>query len=154
MLISGKHFQNAYVTRDAEAAVERLRATADVRFHVINDFNDMETWTPEGMTSMSMRLALVWVDDMQYEFVQPLAYSSLFSPALPEGNGLVHHHTAVRVEDWDSFAEEVKKSPFPIVMKGEIGDCKYMYLDTRDMLGHVMEFAYLPDAMWAQIGGR
>ena len=96
----GQHYQNAYVTRDIGKAVEKFRQWADTR-QVIETEVEVPLWTPEGEGLGRQKLAFVWVEDLNYELIQPVSGEvlKLYSDALPDDDSLQFHHVCHRVED-------------------------------------------------------
>lgn len=152
-MIEGRHYQNAYVTGDAAAAAERLRARADVRQETLIE-SAIEVTTPDGPATLHNRLALIWVGDLQYELIEPIGHSPLYSPAIADDGSLRLHHIAMRIDDWADFRRRVDRQPFPLVMEGAHGELKFLYLDARPLLGHYLEYLSCPDAVWTGMGGR
>src|ERR1700749_186379 len=71
-VIEGQHYQNAYVTRDIDKAVERFTARADVR-SVVQFEATTEVQTAVGRRPHSLKMAFIWVGALQYEFLEPVA---------------------------------------------------------------------------------
>lgn len=93
--------------------------------------------------------------DLQYEFIQPISDpGGVFAAAMATGNAVTLHHLAFRVADWDAFRAKVDLLPYPIVLEGNAGDLKFVYLDARAVLGHYLEYVWMTDEMWTRIGGR
>lgn len=155
-MITGRHFQNAYVTRNVDQAVARFRTRADVRT-VLETEVAVEIWTPQGTGTGVQKLAFVWVEDFQYELIEPLSGDvlAIYRDALPEGDGLKFHHVCHAVEDWDRLMARVEAQPCPIVLKGGTpGLLQFLYLDTREWLGHYTEYVWMVPERWAAMGGR
>ena len=152
-MLEGRHYQNAYVVQDAASAAGRLRACADVRRETLVE-SVIDVATPSGRATLHNRLALIWVGDLQYELIEPVGYSALYSPAIAGDGSLRLHHTATRVADWDDFRRRVERQTFPVVMEGEHGPLKFLYLDARPLLGHYLEYLCCPEAVWTGMGGR
>ena len=155
-MLVGKHYQNAYVTRDIAAATERFRREADVRT-VLETEVTVELWTPEGSGRGTQKLAFVWIEDLQVELIQPGPGDvlSLYRDALPPDASIRFHHVCHRVDDWASLLREVDRGPYPVVLKGGTpGFLEFLYLDTRDWLGHYLEYVWMVPERWAAMGGR
>jgi hypothetical protein len=153
-MIEGSHYQNAYVTRDVARAVDRFTAQAEVR-DVIQFEAPNEVITRDGLRTQVNRFAFLWVGGLQYEFIQPVSdAANVFTPVLPDDDSLRFHHSCMRVQDWDTFRARVDKQPFPVVIEGHYDGTKFLYLDTRELLGHYMEYAWMTDENWARMGGR
>ena len=152
----GKHYQNAYVTRDLEKAVASFRAHADPRL-VIETEVEVPLWTPQGEGVGAQKLAFVWIGDLNYELIQPVSGDVLkiYSEALPDDDSLIFHHVCHRVDDWDALEAHIADNPFPVVLKGGApGVLQFCYVDTRPWLGHYTEYLCCNEERWGQLGGR
>jgi len=78
----------------------------------------------------------------------------MFAPMLPEDDLPRFHHSCARVPDWDDFRRRVDEQPYPVVIEGAGSDLKFLFLDTRDLLGHYLEYTWMTDASWQRLGGR
>ncbi len=151
-MIHGKHFQNAYITRDIDKWVERFRTQAGVEdarsFEVSVEFK-----TPAGVGTN--KLAFIWIDNLQYELIEPVSGAvDIYADDLPDDDSLKFHHICMRVDDWDSFRAEVDRQPYKVVLEGGGDQLRFLYLDARDFLGHYLEYVWMTDERWAQVGGR
>lgn len=153
-MFEGQQYQTAYVTRDVDAAMTRFRSQADVRLDSqIQMPIAIRTGAGETAT-MDCKLGFIWVGATQYEFIQPLAgWVDMYRDFLPSDDSLALHHICQRVADWDDFRSRVDRQPYPLVMEGESGPLKFLYLDARADLGHYLEYTAMPDAMWTMLGG-
>jgi hypothetical protein len=152
-MLEGHHFQNAYVTRDVDKWVQTFRERGKVD-RVLTYEGTTPVTTAEGMVTQTNKLAFVWVGDLQYELIQPIAGSvQVYSDALPTGDGLQFHHICMRVPEWDEFRARVDQQPYPIVIEGGNEKLRFLYLDTRPLLGHYVEYTWMTDERWLQIGG-
>ena len=154
-MIEGLHYQNAYVTRDIDKAVERFTARADVR-SVVQFEATTEVQTALGRRPHSLKMAFIWIGDLQYEFLEPVAEAvPMLAPMLPDDDRPRFHHSCARVPDWEDFRRRVDEQPYPVVIEGEgASGLKFLFLDTRDLLGHYLEYTWMTDASWARLGGR
>jgi len=155
-MLMGRHFQNAYVTRDVDRAVTGFRERADVR-KLIETEVSVELWTQQGTGTGVQKLAFVWIEDLQIELIQPISGDvlALYRDALPIDDALNFHHVCHRVADWDVLIESIARQPWPIVLRGGTpGLLEFLYLDTRPWLGHFLEYTWMVPARWAQLGGR
>ncbi|WP_336968580.1 VOC family protein [Sphingobium aromaticiconvertens] len=155
-MIVGRHFQNAYVTRDVDKAVAQFKQRADVR--TLSEIEvPVQLWTPQGEGKGVQKLAFVWVGDMQFELIQPKEGDvlALYRDALPGDDRLSFHHICQIVDDWDAFMAQVEQQPYPVVLKGGTpGMLQFIYLDTRAWLGHYIEYVWMQPERWAAMGGR
>jgi catechol 2,3-dioxygenase-like lactoylglutathione lyase family enzyme len=155
-MIIGRHYQNAYVTRNLDHAIARFREHADLRT-VLQTEVEVKLWTPHGEGVGVQKLAFIWIEDLQFELIEPQSGEvlALYRDALPADDGLVFHHTCHRVDDWDAFMALVDRQPFTIVLKGGTPDAlQFVYLDTRALLGYYLEYVWMVPERWAAMGGR
>lgn len=155
-MITGRHYQNAYVTRNVDKAVAEFRERAEVRT-VLETEVAVEVWTPQGTGTGVQKLAFVWVEDLNYELIEPKSGDvlAIYRDALPEGDGLKFHHVCHVVDDWDALMAKVERQPYPVVLKGgTAGLLQFLYLDTREWLGHYTEYVWMVPDRWAAMGGR
>lgn len=155
-MITGRHYQNAYVTRNVDKAVMDFKRHADIR-SLMEIEVPVQLWTPQGEGQGVQKLAFVWVGDMQFELIQPKDGDvlALYRDALPVDDGLQFHHVCHVVDDWDAFMAKVEQQPFPIVLKGGTpGLLQFVYLDTRQWLGHYVEYVWMVPERWQAMGGR
>lgn len=152
-MIEGHHFQNAYITRDIDKAVEAFQAVADVR-KILRHEGTTNVVTTAGAGFQTTKLAFIWVGDMQYEFIQPVSGAvEIYSDPLPDDDALKFHHICMRVKDWDEFRARVNQQPYPVVLEGGGDALKFLYLDAREFLGHYLEYVWMTDERWGQMGG-
>lgn len=155
-MITGRHYQNAYVTRNVDKAVAEFRERADVR-SIMEIEVPVQLWTPQGEGVGVQKLAFVWVEDLNFELIQPKDGETLkiYRDALPDDDRLVFHHVCHVVDDWDELMGKVAEQPYPIVLKGGTpGMLQFCYLDTRPWLGHYLEYVWMRPERWAAMGGR
>ena len=105
MMFQGRHFQNAYITRDLDKQAQRLNALG-VRQHLITEA-DMEVKTRNGTARMANKIYFGWVGDLQYELIDWTAIgtpetssqmSLTLALALPESGGGLHVWNINRME--------------------------------------------------------
>src|SRR5665213_1635802 len=99
-MITGRHFQNAYVTRNRDKAVAGFNARADVR-KVLEFEGPVHLWTPKGEGTGVQKLAFIWVEDLNLEVIEPQQGETLaiYRDALPDDDRLVFHHVCQIVDD-------------------------------------------------------
>jgi hypothetical protein len=153
-MLEGRIYQNAYVTRDIDQTFAAFTARADARSAVKFEATS-EVVTAAGRGSQTVKLAFIWVGDFQYELIEPVREpTSMFGDWLPDGDGPRFHHSCARVDDWDDFRARAGQSPYPVVIEGAGQDLRFLFLDTRALLGHYMEYTWMADTAWERIGGR
>lgn len=155
-MMIGRHYQNAYVTRNVDKAVAAFKKQDNVRTLMTFEV-PVELWTPHGSGKGTQKLAFIWIEDFNIELIEPKAGDvlAIYRNALAGDDRLVLHHVCHRVEDWDAFMGQALQSPFPVVLRGGApGALQFAYLDTRDWLGHYTEYVWMTPDRWRQMGGR
>ncbi len=147
------HFQNAYVTRDIDKAMQLMQERYGIeRFLCIDP--DVEVMTPDGPRRSICRAALGWADsDMMIELIEPRGGSvDIYSCALPEDDSPRFHHAAMRVDDWDRIHEYLEREGWTIAVEHHMPEgLNFMYVDARDTLGHYLEYVWAVPEMWDYI---
>ncbi len=152
-MLEGHHYQNAYVTRDIDKWVATFERQAKID-RLLRYEGTTSVTTPQGPATQTNKLAFIWVGDLQYELIQPVSGTvDLYDRDLPEGDGLHFHHICMRVADWTSFRARVDQQPYPVVLEGGGDALRFVYLDARPFLGHYLEYTWMTDERWTQMGG-
>ena len=152
-MLEGFHYQNAYVTRDIDKWIEAFKQRAKID-RLMTYEGTTPVVTPRGQVTQTNKLAFIWVGDMQYELIQPVDGDvSIYRDALPADDGLQFHHICMRVPDWDDFRARVADQPYPVVLEGGGDALRFLYLDARPFLGHYLEYTWMTDERWGQMGG-
>ena len=153
-MIEGRHFQNAYITRDIEKGIAQFRERANVEGAQSFEIGT-EMWTPGGSGVAVNKLCFIWIDNLQYELIQPVSGPvSMYTDALPDDDSLKFHHICMRVPEWKPFRARIETQPYPVVYEGKTGGTRFLYLDARDFRGHYLEYLYMSDEGWVRIGVR
>jgi hypothetical protein len=155
-MLVGRHYQNAYITRDLRKGIEDFKRYADVRT-IMEAEVPVQLWTPAGEGTGTQKLAFIWIGDLQVELIQPGEEDvlSIYRDALPDDDRVKFHHICQRVDDWEAFMGAVPEQPFPMVLKGGTpGMLQFAYLDTTPWLGHYTEYVWMVPERWSQMGGR
>jgi hypothetical protein len=155
-MFTGHHWQNAYICDDIETAIKLFQTRADIGEIPVLDV-EQSLWTPAGMKRVASRLAFIWIDDLQYELIQPVEDQTGIYANYQDNGGVIHfHHVCNRVADWNSFRVAVDQQDMPVVLERAIeGDAlKFLYLDGRAFCGHYLEYIWATDERWLQMGGR
>lgn len=145
-------FQNAYVTRNLDHAVETVRKT-----HGLDDFiffdPDIEVRTPMGTGRAQVRVASAWAGTTQIEIIQPVGgMIDLYLPYLPADDTLRFHHSAVRIDDWGTFRTQVASSGWTVAYESGLDGLEFVYLDARETLGHYVEYMWCTPEWWQALG--
>lgn len=108
-----------------------------------------------GRGVQSNKLAFIWIGDLQYELIEPVSGAvDLYRNALPADDSPVFHHICMRVDDWDGLRTRVDQQQYPVVLEGGSDTLKFLYLDARSFLGHYLEYTWMTDERWNQLGSR
>lgn len=148
------HYQNAYITRDLDRALAMFRT--QYGFEGFKHFDvTYELKTPRGSGTASVRLALGWIGNVQYELIQPVSgWVEVYEEGLPDGAELGFHHVAMRVHDWETFRARLDREKRPVVMEGGTpGQLLWLYVDARDSVGHYLEYCWMSPERWKGLGG-
>ncbi len=80
--------------------------------------------------------------NLRIDLIEPQDTESIFYTFLEEGNSGLHH-IGFQVEDVDEKIKEWDLMGFKQVILSKIGSNKFVYYDTTDILGHMLEFGQL-----------
>jgi len=153
-MLEGRHYQNAYVTRDIDRAVAGFKTRSAVRDIRVFEA-PTEVQTPGGRGMLVSRLAFIWIDNLQYELIQPVSgLVDIYRDALPADDSLKFHHICMRIDNWQEFRPRVDRQSFPVVLEGGGEQLRFLYLDARAFLGHYLEYVWMTAERWTQVGGR
>jgi hypothetical protein len=153
-MLEGRHYQNAYITRDIDKAVESFRARGGVQDARVFEAT-VEVQTPAGRGIAVSKLSFIWINNLQYELIQPVSgLVDVYRDALPADDSLKLHHICMRVDNWQEFRARVEHQRFPVVLEGGSEHLRFLYLDARDFLGHYLEYTWMTPERWTQLGGR
>lgn len=156
-MITGQHYQNAYIVADIDVAIAEFRTRAE--YGEVRPFAiEQELWTPDGLRKVSTKLCFIWIGDLQYELIEVVEdesgiYSNWQGAGQP-GGGLLHfHHVCMRVPEWELFRAAVAEQDLPVVLEraNEGDQLKFLYLDARAFCGHYLEYVWMSDERWAQL---
>jgi hypothetical protein len=133
--------QVCVVVEDLQAAMERYWKLFGIGPWQIYTFEPPELsdrtirGKPEPYT---MRLALAFMGDVQWELIQPLSGPSIYQEFLAErGEGV--HHVSFGVDDYDDAVESMKKQGIGMLMGGSWNGATFGYMDTEKDLGVIVE---------------
>jgi hypothetical protein len=152
------HFQNAYVTRDLDAAIELFRVQygfAGFSRHEVS----YECKTPVRSGTATVKLALGWIGNIQYELIQPVSgvidvYTDCATADATDRSVLHFHHICMRVSDWDEFRAQLDREKQAVVAEGGTpGHLLWLYVDARRTLGHYLEYCWMTPERWQALGG-
>jgi Glyoxalase/Bleomycin resistance protein/Dioxygenase superfamily len=154
-MITGRHFQNAYICADIDASIADFARRAEIG-KVTPFAVEQSLWTPAGMKRVATRLAFIWIGDLQYELIEVVDDETGIYGNFQNGGGHMHfHHSCTRVAEWEPFRAAVAQQQLPVVLeRANPGDnLKFLYLDAREFCGHYLEYSWMTDDMWMRLGG-
>jgi hypothetical protein len=154
-MILENHYQNAYITADLDKALAMFRTQYGFDgFKRLEVSYELKTPAARGMATVKM--ALGWIGNLQYELIQPVAgLVDVYREGLPDEYPLRFHHVCMRIHDWAEFRAGLDRQKRPIVMEGGTpGHLQFVYVDARDSLGHYLEYCWMTPERWAAMGGR
>ncbi|GAB3115164.1 VOC family protein [Aestuariicella hydrocarbonica] len=152
-MFEGQHYQNGYITRNIEKAIERFRQNSDV-VEVASYEVPVEITTAKGKGTAVSKLAFIWVNNLQYELIEPVSgLVDVYTDELPDDDSVKFHHSCMRVADWDDFRSRVDEMGYPVVIEGGSDQLKFLYLDAREVVGHYLEYVWMTPERWKVLGG-
>jgi Glyoxalase/Bleomycin resistance protein/Dioxygenase superfamily len=153
-MLEGQHYQNAYITRDIEKAIEGIRARS-AGAKVMRFEGPVEVTTAKARGTAISKLAFIWINNLQYELIQPVSgLVDIYKDELPEDDSLRFHHICMRVPEWDNFRARVDQEGYRVVLEGGSDMLKYIYIDAREFVGHYLEYVWMTPQRWTAMGGK
>jgi hypothetical protein len=146
-----RHYQNAYVTRDLDGAMQLLGQQYGLSNFIVFE-PDMILKTPGGERPAKVKAALAWSGGLQIELIEPVSgfvdpYLAYLPPATASAAARLHH-IALRRDDLDEMREEISRLGLPLAFEGSVPGLIFVYLDGRETLGHYVEYVWAEPAMW------
>jgi hypothetical protein len=141
LLASRLPYQHGYVTSDVERAVSCFGRELGITRFAVQDLT-LTPDSPRGKLSISCRFAFAFLDGLMVELIEPVSGDTgVYAAALPgSGFAVVLHHLAYLVDetaDWTAFRDRV--DPAALLLESA-GSLSYLYVDTRERLGHCLEY--------------
>jgi hypothetical protein len=133
----------AYVTRDLQLGMRRLGGAFGLdSFHV---YPTGGVGTPNG--TALLEVAVSGVGGGAVEVIQPVGGDDeIYRRFLPDDpSNIALHHFASRIlgpSEWDMVMDAVRSRHLDTPVRGEADGFKYIYLDLRSYLGHILEFIW------------
>jgi hypothetical protein len=153
-MFEGQHYQNAYITRDIGKAIEGFRARSGVEM-VMTFEGPVQVSTPKGRGTAVSKLAFIWINNLQYELIQPVSgLVDIYTDQLPDDDSLKFHHICMRVPEWDNFRARIDQKGCRVVLEGGGDMLKYLYIDAREFVGHYLEYVWMTPERWTALGGK
>jgi hypothetical protein len=152
-MFEGHLYQLGYICDDINEGIDQFRGRGMTHEPMVMEI-EQPVDSPRGEVVNKMKLAFIWIGDMQYELIQPIADPlGIYGNCVSNGGPLRFHQTCVRVPDWAEFRARVAQQDLPVAMERDLGgdNLKFLYLDARKQVGHYLEYTWMTDAAWDQI---
>jgi hypothetical protein len=145
LLASRLPYQHGYVTNDAQRAIGHFGQQLGITKFAVRDMT-LTPVSPRGPLTIRCLIGFAYLDGVMIEVIEPVSGDAeLYTSALPaSGFAIVLHHLAYLVDeaaDWQAFRDRV--DPAALVFespRSSLGSLSYLYVDTRDQLGHHLEY--------------
>lgn len=125
----GKIHHIGYVYKNGEEAVKQFKSLFGIK-----KFNRVDMGVVNVARSM--------IGKLQIDLIEPKDKKSIFNDFLENRNvGL--HHIGYLVDNIDEKIKEWDSKGFKQVLGGILPPAKFVYFDTTDTLGHIIEFLQL-----------
>lgn len=136
-------FQNAYVTRDLDRAIELCGPAMGIGDFAAMDY-ELLLATDSGEKTIQLRVATGWAGAIQVELIQPVSgHVAPYVGGLPQdANDFVprFHHIAVRRDDPDALEREVAAMGLPVIFRTGGNGISSVFIDATARFGHPIEF--------------
>jgi len=106
------------------------------------ELKDLEIKFGGSTRKISMKLAFTHVGDTQLELIE--AEGKCFYTEFLENSGEGVNHIGVYVKDFDNELSKYMERGIQIIQEGEIMGVRWVYLDTVDIFGFVLELIEVP----------
>ncbi len=118
-----------FVNENVEEAVKKFKSLFGIEKFI---------WVEMGV----VKVARSMIGKLQIDLIEPQDSESIFHTFLEKENvGL--HHIGYLVENIDEKIKEWDSKGLKQVLGGIISTAKFVYFDTTDILGHIIEFLHL-----------
>lgn len=135
-------YQAGIVVRDMDKTIARYQKVLGIGSW---DFMEIDPSTVSDMTyhggqvEHKFRAAFAMVGPIQLELIQPVEGDNIYSDFLEEHGEGLHHLGHVRVDNLQDAIEKFEKEGFPCLQSGRFAGGGYAYMDTRGLLGTLIE---------------
>ncbi len=144
-----KVVQIAIVVRDIEAAAKHWAALLNKpvpEIRTTRPGNEVDVIYRGKPSNGQVKLTFFILGDVVIELLEPITEGTAWKEFLDEhGEGV--QHIGFKVVDVDNMSAELEKAGYPIIHKGryDSDDGTYIYYDTQDALGVVIELLHSDD---------
>jgi len=136
-------FQNAYVTRDLDCAINLCGPAMGIGDFVAMDYKLLLA-TDAGEKAIQLRVATGWAGAIQVELIQPVSgHVAPYVSGLPEDEADFvprFHHVAVRRDDPEALEREVTAMGLPVLFRTGGNGISSVFVDAMARFGHPIEF--------------
>jgi hypothetical protein len=153
-MIEGDFYQLGYVCNNLEEGIAQFRGRGMTREpHILEVALAVDS--PQGQVINQLRLAFIWIGDVQYELIEAVTDPlGIYANAPSNGAPIRFHQICMRVRgSWEDFLARTKAQDLPVVLWSDMGrdNLKFLYIDARSTMGHYLEYVWMTDAQWEQI---
>jgi len=121
-----------YVFKDVEEALKNFKKIFGIEKAIRFDY----------VVVKGARFLIGKQSNLRIDLIEPQDTNSIFYTFLKEGNSGLHH-IGFQVENVDEKIKEWDLMGFKQVILSIIGTNKFVYYDTTDILGHMIEFGQM-----------
>ncbi len=121
-----------YVFENVEEAVKKFKKIFGIGEVILFDY----------VVVKGARFMIGKQSKLRIDLIEPQDTNSIFYTFLKEGNSGLHH-IGFQVENVDEKIKEWDSMGFKQVILSIIGTNKFVYYDTSDILGHMIEFGQM-----------
>jgi len=121
-----------YVFKNVEETVKKFKTIFGIEEVMLFDY----------VVVKGARFMIGKQSKLRIDLIEPQDTNSIFYTFLKEGNSGLHH-IGFQVENVDERIKEWDLMGFKQVILSTIGTNKFVYYDTSDILGHMIEFGQM-----------
>lgn len=139
-------FQNAWVVDDLSAAIDQWVTKLGVGPFFVTEYRDVfSDVVYRGVPGLlNMKVALAQNGPVQIELIEPLSTPSAYRDSVISGPGF--HHMCSWSEDVSSDVAYLESMGYPAANTAKVRDIEIAYVDTRPLLGCMLEFVTINPA--------
>ncbi len=136
-------FQNAWVVDDLESAIDHWANALGVGPFFVTEYrNVFEDVLYRGEPGeLDMKVALAQNGPIQIELIEPLNTPSAYRDSVQSGTGF--HHMCAWSNDVSADVTNLAELGYPAANTARVRDIEIAYVDTRPLLGCMLEFVTL-----------
>ena len=145
-----KFFQNAWVVDDLETAIHRWVDELGVGPFFVTEYRGvLQDVIYRGSPGvLDMKVALAQNGPIQVELIEPISTPSAYRDSVTSGAGF--HHMCTWSEDVSADVAYLESLGYPAANTAKVRDIEIAYVDTRPLLGCMLEFVTVNRATQAR----